>query len=114
MRIIVDRCHSVRRYLLPRGHYIKVLLHGLFTLDDTENDTDTETNNDNYGFQCNVQSISHCTETLSLMPLANFSHFICLTTFIVLGVAQCEHTITTYTLQIYYQSFEEHNILRYL
>ena len=67
--------------------------YGLFTLDDTENDTETETDNMNYGFHCNVQSTSHCTETLPLMPLATFSHFIIFTTYILLGVAQCEHTI---------------------
>ena len=66
---------------------------GLFTLDDTENDTDTETNNDNYGFHCNMQSTSHCTEILPLMRLATFNHFISLATYIVLGVTQCEHTI---------------------
>ena len=35
--------------------------YGLFTLDDTENDTETETSNDNYVFHCNMQSTSHCT-----------------------------------------------------
>ena len=69
-------------------------INGLFTLDNTENENDsqTETDNDNYGFHCNMQSIVHCTETLPLMPLANFSHFIGLATHIILGVAQCEHT----------------------
>ena len=69
-----------------------------WTLDDTENDTDTETDNDNYGFHCNMQSPSHCAETLSLMPLATFSHFISLATYIVFGVAQCEHTINVIRL----------------
>ena len=40
-----------------------------------------------------MQSTSHCTKTLPLMPLANFSHFISLASYIILGVAQCEHTI---------------------
>ena len=40
-----------------------------------------------------MQSTLHCTETLPLMPLANFSHFISLATHIILSVAQCEHTI---------------------
>ena len=70
----------------------------MFTLDDTENDTDTETDNHNYGFHCNIESISHCIETLLLMPLATFSHFIGLATYIILGVAQCEHTITMVVL----------------
>ena len=70
--------------------------NGLFTLDDTENDTDTDTEYDNYGFHYNMQSTSHCTETLPLMPLASFSHFIGLATYIVLGVAQCEHIITLF------------------
>ena len=68
------------------------MIDGLFTLDDTENDTATKANNDNYGFHCNMQSTSHCTKTPPQMPLANFSHFIGLATYIVLGVAQCEHT----------------------
>ena len=67
--------------------------YGLFTLDDTENDSNTETDNDNYGFHCNMQSTLHCTKTLPLMPLATFRHFISITTYIVLGVAHCEHTI---------------------
>ena len=66
--------------------------YGLFTL-DTENDNDTETDNDNYRFHCNMQNASHCTGTLSLMSLATFSHFIGLATYIVFGIAQCEHTI---------------------
>ena len=41
-----------------------------------------------------MQSTSHCTETLPLMPWVNFNHFIGLATYTVLGVAQCEHTIT--------------------
>ena len=68
--------------------------YGLFTLDDTENDT--ETDNDNYEFHCSIQSTSLYTETLPLMPLATFSHFISLGTYIILGVAQCEHTIKSY------------------
>ena len=60
--------------------------YGMFTLDGTENDTKTKTDNDNYGFQSNMQNTSHCAETLSLMPLATFSHFIGLGTCIVLGV----------------------------
>ena len=32
-------------------------------------------------------------KTLSVMALATFGHFICLATYIVLGVAQYEHTI---------------------
>ena len=75
-----------------RLHYHYTRTFGLFTMDDTQNDTETETDNDNYGFNCNMQSTSHCTETLSLIPLATFSHFTYLTTYIVLGVAQCEHT----------------------
>ena len=59
---------------------------GVFTLVDTENETDNE--NDNYGFYYNT---SHCTETLSLMPLTTFSYFIGLG--LGIGVAQCEHTI---------------------
>ena len=69
------------------------MANGLFALDDTENDTDTETDNDNCGFRCNMQSTSHCTETMPLIPMANFSHFIYLPTHIILSVAQCEHTI---------------------
>ena len=65
----------------------------MFTLDDIENDTENKTDNDNYGFHCKMQNTSHCTETLPLMPLANFSHFIGLATYIILGVAQCEHTV---------------------
>ena len=69
-------------------------LYGLFTLNDTENDTGTETGNNNYGFHCNMQNTSHSTETLPLMLLSTFSQFIGLTTCIVLGVAQYEHTIS--------------------
>ena len=68
---------------------MNITLNGLLTLDDT----DTETNNDNYGLHCNMQSTSHCTETLPLMPLATFSYFIGLATYIVLGVAECEHIL---------------------
>ena len=64
------------------------------SLIDTENDTETGTDNDNYGLHCNMQNTSHCTETLALMPLATFSHFIGLGTCIVLGGAQCEHAIS--------------------
>ena len=99
-----DNIISIREILKPKDKanlrvsseatsLISSLIYGLFTLDDTENDTDTEIDNDNYGFHCNMQSTSHCTETLSLMPLANFNHFIGLTAYIVLGVTQCEHTI---------------------
>ena len=64
--------------------------NGLFTLEDTHNDT--EIDNNNYGCHCNMLSTSHCTEILPLMPLATFGHFIGLATYIVPGVAQCEHT----------------------
>ena len=74
--------------------------NGLFILEDTENKNETETDNDNYGFHCNMQNTSHCTKTLPMMPLATFSHFIVLTTYIVLGVAQCEHTITEKTVKL--------------
>ena len=70
--------------------------YGVFTLDDTKNDTDTETHSDDYGFYCNMQSTSHCTETLPLMSLATFSHFISLRAYIVPGVAQCVHTINIF------------------
>ena len=59
----------------------------MFTLSDTENETDTEKD---YGFHCNVQNTSHCTETLALMPWVTFSLFV----GIGLGVVHCEHTIT--------------------
>ena len=74
-----------------KDEFLQACRNGLFTLGDTENDTATDSGN--YGFHCNVQNTSQCTETLSLMPLATFSHFIGLATYIVLGVAQCEHTI---------------------
>ena len=57
----------------------------------TSNDTKTKTDNDDYGFQRDMQSTSHYTETLLLMPLATFSHFFSTTTYIVLGIAECEH-----------------------
>ena len=59
----------------------------MFTLDDTENE------NDNYGFHCYMQNTSHCTETLSLIPLATFSYFIGLGLGVGLSVAKCENTI---------------------
>ena len=40
-----------------------------------------------------MQNISHCTETLSLIPLATFTHSIGLGIGLVLSVAQCEYTI---------------------
>ena len=49
-------------------------LYGVFTLDDTENET--ETYNDKYGSHYNKQNTAHCTETLPLMSLASFGHFI--------------------------------------
>ena len=38
--------------------------NGVLTLDDTKNDTETETANDNYELYSNLQNASHCTETL--------------------------------------------------
>ena len=81
-----------------------IVIYGLFTLDDTENDTETDNDNDNYRFHCNMQSISHCTETPPLMPLAAFSHFIGLATSIILSVAQCERT-GTFLFTVYYGFF---------
>ena len=52
-------------------------LYGVFTLRDTENETD------NYG-----------AGTLSLMPLATFSLFIGLGIGFGFGVVQCEHIIS--------------------
>ena len=43
----------------------------------------------------NMQSTLHCTDTLPLMQLSTFSHFIGFATYIILAVAQCEHTIKT-------------------
>ena len=79
-------------------------LNGLFTLDNTKN-TETETDNDNYGFHCSIQSTSHCTETLPLISLATYSHFIGLATYIILGVAQCEHTISITLMTLTYCLF---------
>ena len=73
--------------------------NGVFTLDDTENETNSEGKSDNYGFHYNMQNTSHCTETLSLMPLATFSFFIGRSLGIVLSVAQCEHTIKGHGIQ---------------
>ena len=37
--------------------------YSLFTLNDTENETETDAENDKNGFHCNMQYTSHCTET---------------------------------------------------
>ena len=68
--------------------------NGVFTLDDTANETESENDSDNYGFHYNMQSTSLCTDTVSMMPLATFSLFIGLHLGIGLNVAQCEHTIS--------------------
>ena len=75
------------------AHFTNRVTNGMFTLSNTENETNTRNDNDNYGFHCNMQNTSHCTETLSLMLLATFS------LGIGLGVAQCEHTIKACSLQ---------------
>ena len=75
------------------GHDTTEHNKGVFTLSETKNENDTEKENDNYGFHYNMQSISHCTETLSLIPLATFSYSIGLGISLVLSVAQCEYTI---------------------
>ena len=67
-------------------------LYGLFTPDDTENEFETDNENDNYGFHCNMQHTLHCTETLLLMPLTTFSLLVDLGIGIGLGVAQYEQT----------------------
>ena len=77
-----------------------IFYNGRFTLDDTKNDSDAETDNDSYGFHCNTQNTSHCTEILPLMSLATFSYFIGPGLGIVLGVAQCEDTITSDVLRL--------------
>ena len=60
--------------------------YGVLTLDNAENETETDSEKDNYGFHYNIHSASHCNKILSVMILAIFSYFI------GLGVAQCEHT----------------------
>ena len=57
-----------------------------------------------------MQNISHCTETLPPMPLANFSHFVSLATYIVLGVVQCKHTTNVNNKQLLCHFFKIMNI----
>ena len=67
--------------------------NGVFTLSDTKNENDTENENDYYGFHYNMQNISHCTETLSLILLDTFSYSIGLGIGLILSVIQYEYTI---------------------
>ena len=59
--------------------------YGVFTVSDAETDTETDS------LHWIVWRCSHCTKALSVIPLAIFGH---LATCVILGVGQCEYTIT--------------------